>query len=164
MWRHMTRAQIQQEFVAAFSEGEPAILATASDLATMEQELGTSLPQSYVAFMQTHGAIRTPSMLKLVVDTESDLWALEDFITPGEAIRDTKLYWSGGMSAELVGFAGDGMGNLFCFRRLRTGAPRPDDVPVCFFDHEFPDANSELAKSFDEWLASYLKLGRRSAV
>jgi hypothetical protein len=114
--------------------------------------------------MLEHGPIRTPSLLKLVVDAQAELWAVDDFIGPSEAVRDTKLYWSGGMSRELAGFAGDGMGDLFCFRRQRTGGSRPDDASVWFFDHEFPDEDHELAKSFDEWLASYLKLSRRSEV
>ena len=68
------------------------------------------------------------------------------------------LYWSGGMSPELVGFAGDGMGNLFCFRRLGTAADRPDDAPVWLFDHEFPDRDVQIALSFDDWLTSFLAL------
>lgn len=53
--------------------------------------------------------------------------------------------------------------NLFCFRRLGAGAARPDDAPIWLFDHEFPDKNCHIARSFDEWLVSFLALGRGSA-
>jgi hypothetical protein len=159
----MTRTETHKEFVAAFAEGEHPTLATTTALSAMERELGTLLPQAYLTFMQTHGAVRTPSLPGLVVDAESDLWALADFFAPEEAVGDTKLYWSGGMSTELVGFAGDGMGNMFCFRRLMSVADRPDDAPVWFFDHEFPDDDRELAQSFDGWLGSFLELRKGSA-
>ncbi len=159
----MTRAEVHREFVATFAQGERPTPATATALSAMERELGTTLPQAYLTFMQTYGAVCTPSLLGLVVDAESDLWALADFIAPEEAVGDTKLYWSGGMSPELVGFAGDGMGNMFCFRRLISVADRPDDAPVWFFDHEFPDHDRQLAQSFDGWLGSFLALRKGSA-
>ena len=157
----MTRVQIHERFVAEFHDGSRVTPATLADLATIEQELGTVLPQSYLSFMQAHGAVRTPSLLDLVVDSEAELWAISDFITPAEVVRDTRGYWSAGMSDDLVGFAGDGMGDLFCFRRLPVGTARPDDSPVWFFDHEFCDDIRQLADSFDDWMFSYLKLKRQ---
>jgi hypothetical protein len=156
----MTRAQIHEQFVSEFHAGSPVATVTASDLATVERELGIVLPESYHSFMLTHGTVRTPSLLDLVVDLEAELWAISDFIAPAEIVRDSRLYWSGGMSEQLVGFAGDGMGNMFCFRRSPVSTSRPDDASVWFFDHEFCDDIHQLEDSFDSWLFSYLKLKR----
>src|SRR4051794_26316794 len=106
----MTRVQIHERFVSEFHDGSRVTPATLTDLATIEQELGTVLPQSYLSFMQAHGSVRTPSLLDLVVDSEAELWAISDFLTPADVVRDTRVYWSGGMSNDLVGFADDGMG------------------------------------------------------
>ncbi|MSU58249.1 MAG: SMI1/KNR4 family protein [Pedosphaera sp.] len=157
----MTRAQIHDRFVAEFHDQSRVTPATLADLATIEQELGTVLPQSYLSFMQEHGAVRTPSLLDLVVNTEAELWVISNFIAPADVVRDTRGYWSGGMSDDLIGFADDGMGDLFCFRRLPVGTARPDDSPVWFFDHEFCDHIRQLADSFDDWMFSYLKLKRQ---
>ena len=157
----MTRAQIHQRFATEFSDGASTTLVTPAEIDAIERELSTVLPQSYISFVQAHGCIRTPTLLNLTVKAEVDLWAIADFILPTQAATDTKLYWSGGMADTLVGFAGDVMGNLFCFRRLAVGTPRPDDAPVCFFDHEFCDKDIKLADSFDDWLFSYLRLTRK---
>ena len=156
----MTRAQIHEQFASEFHDGSSITTVTSADLATVEQELGIMLPESYRSFILAHGTVRTPSVLDLVVDLDAELWAISDFIAPAEIVRDSRLYWSGGMSDELVGFAGDGMGNMFCFRRSPVSTSRPDDASVWFFDHEFCDDISELADSFDSWLFSYLKLKR----
>jgi hypothetical protein len=156
----MTRAQIHEQFVSEFRDSSPVTPVAASDLVTVERELEIVLPESYRSFILTHGTVHTPSLLDLIVDLDVELWALRGFIVPADIIRDSRLCWSGGMSDELVGFAGDDMGNMFCFRRSPISTSRPDDASVWFFDHEFCDHISELADSFDSWLFSYLKLKR----
>jgi hypothetical protein len=159
--RHfMTHAQIHECFTAEFHAGSKAVVVTSAEIDEQERELSTLLPQSYRSFLLTYGCLCTPSLLSLIVDKEADLWAIAGFIEPAQAVTDTRLYWSGGMDKNLIGFAGDVMGNLFCFRRIAVGAPRPDDAPICFFGHEFCDQDIKLADSFDDWLFSYLKLTR----
>ena len=113
--------------------------------------------------MQTHGSVQTPSVLSLIVDGEHEQWDVMAISEIAELIEGTKGYWSAGMSEQLVGFATDSMGNLFCFRRVTPETPRADDAEVLFFDHEFC-SNSKVADSFDEWLLSYLKLKRNDLV
>jgi hypothetical protein len=74
-------------------------------------------------------------------------------------IEGTRDYWSAGMSEQLVGFASDSLGNLFCFRRVAPGSSRAEDAEVWFFDHDFC-SDRKVADSFDEWLLSFLKLKR----
>lgn len=126
-------------------------------IAQIERDLATVLPQSYVTFMQSHGPVHTPSLLGLIVDGGHEMGDVMVISEPDEVIEGTKAYWSAGMSEQLVGFASDSMGNLFCFRRVPTECIRADDAEVWFFDHDFC-TEKKIAASFDEWLASYLKL------
>jgi cell wall assembly regulator SMI1 len=153
----MTQASIHQSFVSEFHQGEPRVPATALDIDRAERELATVLPKSYITFMQTQGAVQTPSLLSLIVDGEHQQWDVMAISEITELIEGTKGYWSAGMSEKLVGFATDSMGNLFCFRRVAPETPRAEDAEVLFFDHEFC-SDSKVADSFDEWLLSYLKL------
>ncbi len=155
----MTRAEIHQAFVSEFHQGEPPAPVSASDIQRVEEEFVTVLPQSYITFMQTHGAVHTPALLSLIVDGEHEQWDIMVISETTEVIEGTKAYWSGGMSKRLVGFASDSAGNLFCFLRVEPGSARTDDAEVWFFDHDFCK-DSKVAGSFDEWLFSYLKLKR----
>jgi hypothetical protein len=153
----MTRASIHEAFVSAFHRGENQGPVDFAEIQRIERELVTVLPQSYVTFMQTYGSIHTPSLLELIVDGMHDMRDVMVISEVDEVIDGTKAYWSAGMSEQLVGFASDSMGNLFCFRRVPHGANRMDDVEVWFFDHDFC-REKRIAASFDEWLASFLKL------
>lgn len=155
----MTRANIHQLFVSEFHKGPPPVHVTTSDIQRVERELETVLPQSYINFMQTHGPVHSPSLLSLIVRDKHEQWDVMDISDVVEVIEGTKGYWSAGMSDQLVGFASDSMGNLFCFRRVTSSTLRADDGEVWFFDHEFCNER-KIAESFDEWLLSYLKLKR----
>jgi hypothetical protein len=155
----MTRAKIHKLFVSEFHQGEPPVPVAASDIQRIERELATVLPKSYVTFMQSQGSVYTPSLLSLIVDGEHEQWDVTSISKVAEVIEGTRGYWSAGMPEELVGFASDSMGNLFCFRRVDAGSPRADDAEVWFFDHDFC-SDSKVAESFDEWLLSYIKLKR----
>jgi cell wall assembly regulator SMI1 len=153
----LTRAAIHQAFVSEFHEGETPKPTSADDIQRIEEELGTVLPRSYIAFMQTHGSVHTPSLLALIVDGEEDQWDVLVISEAAEVIEGTTSYWSAGMSEKLVGFASDSMGNLFCFQRVPAGSVHADDSEVWFFDHDYC-TDRKIADGFDEWLSSYLKL------
>jgi len=155
----MTRTEIHQLFVSEFHQGEPPVSVAVSCIRRAEHELATVFPQSYITFMQAHGSVRTPSLLSLIVDGEHEQWDVMVISELSEIIEDTRACWSGGLSEQLIGFASDSMGNLFCFRRVAPETPRADDAEVWFFDHEFCSDN-KVADSFDGWLLSYLKLKR----
>ena len=74
-----------------------------------------------------------------------------------DTIEGTKMYWSGGMPDDLIGFGNDSMGNMFCFKKLPPDSKRPDDLPVWIFDHDFNKV-SQISDSFDKWLKAFLKL------
>src|SRR4051812_39964642 len=133
----MTRSELHRLFVTEFSQPRESPVAVPKDLAKIEAEIGTALPQSYVIFIETHGVPFTPGILDLVVEKGRGGPDIQEFFTAEQVVQDSRLYWSGGMSEELIGFASDCMGNMFCFRRRPAGTPRPDDAEVWFFDHDF---------------------------
>ena len=155
----MTRAELHQTFVTEYSRPPITPIAVPQDAAKTEAELSTVLPQSYLDFLQMHGAPFTPDILGLIVDRGDDMPDIREFLTDDEVVRNSRLYWSGGMSDALIGFASDSMGNMFCFRRQPKGAARPDDAEVWFFDHDFCTEH-KVADSFDELIQAYVALKR----
>jgi len=153
----MTRAEIHQRFVARFGGSRASAPFTQADLGCVEAHFRIRLPASYCEFVTTHGAVRcNAQLLDLIVDQDSNLWDIAEFLPAAQVISNTTLYVRGGMSDKLVGFASDSMGNLFGFERS-TLAEKREDGPVWFFDHEFCKEEL-LEKSFDSWLSKYLTL------
>ncbi|MEX0701594.1 MAG: SMI1/KNR4 family protein [Planctomycetales bacterium] len=64
-----TRTELYQRFVAEFSSPAVTKVAAPQDISKIESELGTLLPESYVSFVQEHGAPFTPDILDLIVDS-----------------------------------------------------------------------------------------------
>ncbi len=155
----MTRVELHKAFVTEYSQPRIAPVAVPQDSAKIEVQLGAILPQSYICFIQTHGAPFTPGILDVVVDSGRDTPDIREFLTDDGVVRASRLYWSGGMSDQLIGFASDCMGSMFCFRRQTAGTLRPDDAAVWFFDHDYR-SERKLADSFDDLIFSFLTLRR----
>ena len=85
-----------------------------------------------------------------------DVYPLREFLSPAQAEADTRAYWSAGMPRDFVGMAGDFMGNLFGLPRVNRDGPRPDDLPVRLFDHDYLHV-VPVAESFDGWLRWFLE-------
>jgi hypothetical protein len=153
----MTRSEIQQAFVRRFCPARPEVPVFASDLDQAEERLGVLFPIAYREFATTYGVVSAPILLDLIVKNEASLWDIRSFFSASECADTTEMCRSGGMSARLVAFASDSMGNIFCFDQGDLLNERPDDAPVWFFDHEFCE-DSRLSESFDSWLKAYLAL------
>jgi hypothetical protein len=147
-----TRAEIHQEFVSRFHSGKRDKPIPDDKLDAVEQALNTKLPASYRQFMNRFGVVYTPSILDEIADRRLEFPDLQEFFKPTDAIKNTKLLWSGEMPQDVIGIATDCMGNIIGFRRQAAAC---DDAPVVFFDHEYV-AVSEVASSFDEYLSWYL--------
>jgi len=133
------------------------------ELDRIEVALETFLPLAYRQFLSLNGPLFLPDLWDEVVKRELDVHPLREFLTPSEVIADTRLYWSGGMPRDFVGVAGDFMGNLFGFQKVARCGPRPDDVPVSLFDHDYCHV-VPVAESFDawiDWFVANLQPGRR---
>jgi len=152
----MTRIETHQHFVTRFC-GKDAERVTEASLDAAEDQLGILFSSAYREFVLARGAVRSHTLLDLIVDAEADLWEIASFYTPLECVETTDSYRSAGMSERLIAIAGDSAGNVFCFDERDLLDARPDDVPVWFFDHDL-DEDKQLAVSFDAWLASYFSL------
>jgi hypothetical protein len=122
----------------------------------VEESLDTHLPAAYREFLAACGPLFVPDLWDAVEQQELGAEAVREFFSPAEVIRDTRLCWSGGMPADFIGIASDGCGNMFGFRRSPRGSPRPDDLPVLFFDHDFVRV-IEVATSFEGWLRWFVE-------
>ncbi len=152
----MNRSEIHDKFIKEFHYGEPEKFSL-DEIHQIEIELNTVLPQSYIDFMTEYGEAYAPSLLSLIVEEDSELHDLQNITTIKDTIEGTKMYWSGGMPDDLIGFGNDSMGNMFCFKKYDQKSERPNDLPVYFFDHDFVKV-SKISNSFDSWLGDYILL------
>ncbi len=152
----MNRSEIHDKFIKEFHYGEPEKFSL-DEIHQIEIELNTVLPQSYIDFMTEYGEAYAPSLLSLIVEEDSELHDLQNITTIKDTIEGTKMYWSGGMPDDLIGFGNDSMGNMFCFKKYVQKSERPNDLPVYFFDHDFVKV-IKISDSFDSWLRDYILL------
>jgi hypothetical protein len=121
------------------------------ELDQIEDALEIYLPVSIRQFLSIHGPVFVPDLWDIIVEKELGVHPLREFLKPAEIINDNRAYWSGGMPRNFLGVAGDLMGNLFGFPRVPRDNPRPDDLPISLFDHDYLRINP-VSGSFDKWL------------
>jgi len=148
----LSRTAIHEAFVARFHFGKQPEPATDAELDSIENALETKLPTAYRQFMTRFGVVHTPRILDEIVERALSHPDVQDFLSAKEVVECTKMYWSAGMPQHVIGVASDCMGNMIGFQNTHD---RRDDAPVLFFDHDFVEV-SEIARSFDEFLAWYL--------
>lgn len=142
-------------FVAMWSH--PESVPTPVDperLESAEVRLGTRLAADYREAVLPHGLPQpTIALLDAIVDRELDLHDVSAFLSPDEIVETTQAWRELGLPADLVAFAADCGGNLFCFRSAGEAAV----APVEFFDHDFGDVRT-VAHSFTEWIEAYCRI------
>ena len=153
----MNRNELYHAFVDRYREGN-ANEAKDSDISDLEQTLRISLPSSYRTFIKSYGAMKTPSIAALTFNEDDGMimWDVLEFIPFPEVARLALQPVPNGMPEDLLAYANDSMGNLFCLKRSLM-AEASDDTSVWFFDHEFCDTE-KLSDSFDSWLLEFVKL------
>jgi hypothetical protein len=117
------------------------------------------LPSGYKTLVSVYRDVYTPDILDAVVDQNLDLPDVQNFILPGEALEDTRLYVSAGMPEGYFGFASDSGGSMFCFS-LKDLSEGTGESAVWFFDHDFVDMTRQ-SDNFLEWLRIYVDIGGR---
>ena len=152
---------MQASFVRYFANPHTAMIPRSEeDLARLEAELPSKLPDAYTRFLMEHGPVHCPTVLRLVLEFGLEQPDLRQFLTPAQALQRTRESWQRELPADLYIFATDCMGNPFCFRR--SNAPQKD-APVFFLSpqHEGP---MNLAESFDALLGWYVEHVRQVPV
>jgi len=125
------------------------------DLEGAERLLKTRLPTAYRNAILELGLPRpTIELLDAICDRDLDLYSLGDFLGPTEIAEVTGGWRDLGLPEELVAFATDGMGNLFCFP---TSLEATEDLPVFLWDHDSKEVES-VASSFSGWIEDYCRL------
>jgi len=147
------RSRLHAQFVSVFAARKSGRPAPPRSTRSAEARLGLVFPRSYVQFVSAHGGAWTPTILDTIVERHLEHPDLHEVLTPAKAAEATCLMWRGGMPKELVMFAGDCMGNAFCFAKATSAR---DEAEVMFFDHDFEDVRP-IAKGFDALLSWYLE-------
>ncbi len=122
------------------------------ELESAEGRLDTRLPADYRNAVLQVGLPRpTSALLDAIVDRELDLRDVSEFLSPADLVSVTEGWRDLGLPEELVAFATDCMGNLFCFP---TAAEAGGPVPVFFFDHDDRSVDV-IAPSFTHWIEEF---------
>lgn len=125
------------------------------ELDAVEARLRTRLPADYREAMIQSGLPRlTIDLLGTIVDRQLDVRDVNDFLPPAEIVTLTEAWRELGLPEELVAFATDCVGNLYCFP---TGETEGRSQPVFFFDHENREVEA-VAPSFAAWIDEFCGL------
>lgn len=131
----------------------PPDIVSEENLEDAEKRLRTRFPAEYRADLLRFGLPRpTIGLLDAIVDRELDLKDVSDFLGPDEMVSVTQDWRDLGMPEELVAFATDSGGNLFCFPTETDG-----EAPVFYFDHDSRSAEV-IASSFTRWIDEFCGL------
>ncbi len=129
-----------------------------SDLDAAERELGVRLPSDYRdAVMRTGLPRSTIALLDSIVDDNLSLRDVSEFLSPSEMVEITHASRGGGMPQDLIVFAMDCMGNMFCFDADRLRENTPDHAAIWFFDHDFCTVEQE-APDFATWIGRFCEV------
>jgi hypothetical protein len=129
-------------------DDQPTVV-SADALKAAEEALNVSLPDDYrMAVLSVGLPHPTIDLLHSVVEQDIDLPVVSDFLEPHEIVETTRSWRQIGLPDDLVAFASDCQGNLFCFPTQNS--PRPARS-VWLWDHDFDDV-SEVADTFDDWV------------
>jgi hypothetical protein len=140
-------------FIALWTHPDyPPEAVSENDLERAEGRLQTHLPADYRSAVLRFGLPSpTIALLDAIVDRELDLRDVSDFLNPEDMVTVTEGWRDLGLPEELVAFATDCMGNLFCFP---TEADTSGGAPVFFFDHD-NRAVEVIAPSFAHWIGQF---------
>jgi len=145
-----------ERFVDRFSESSMTSLIkpeTVEDISNLERRFEIKLPNDYKIFLKNYGNIWTPTILDKVVDNDLNFYDVQQFWSIEAIILDIDNGWTAQTGQDILPFASDCSGNLFCFTLddLRSGK---NDCEIHFYDHDF-DTFENLSKSFKEWIEQY---------
>jgi hypothetical protein len=151
--------QMYKEFVRKWVHREYLPMKVAArELDIVEARFDTFLPVSYRDCMEQVGPAK-PSiqLLESIVSLEIQIEDIGWLFSPEEMIESTIGWRELGLSNQVLAFASDGSGNMFCLEIAPKNMPRLNDAVVWFFDHEEPETYS-LEMSFTSWLEQYVSI------
>ncbi len=131
------------------SDDYPPEKVTLQALAQVERELGFVFPDDYRAAVLSVDLPRpTIALLESVLEQDIEFSVVNNFFQPHDIIETTQSWHKIGLRKDLIAFANDCSGNLFCF-------PSSDSLRVAgtvwLWDHDFDEVD-EVAKTFGDWV------------
>lgn len=127
-----------------------------NDINDLESKLTISLPSTYKYLLSTYGLVHTPNVLTKIIDLNSALSEVQDFLSVDDVYSLSQLYEMSGMQKGHILFASDCKGNMFCFKSSEC-IDSAVDVPVWFFNYDLRTV-TKVSSSFVDWLDAFNKL------
>jgi hypothetical protein len=128
---------------------------SSADIAELESQMGCVLPNPYKYLLSTYGLIRSPNVMSKVIDLDTNLGKVHDFLSLEDVASLSSLYEMSGMEKGHILFASDASGNMFCFK-LADCLVEQDDAEVWFFDRSAFSVE-KVSDSFIQWLEDFNK-------
>lgn len=129
-----------------------------SDLDAAEHQLGVHFPLEYRDAILQAGLPRpTIALLNSIVDQDLDLRDVSEFFSPSEILATTFGAREAGMPPQLIAFASDCAGNMFCFDADKLRSADVDQNAIWFFDHDFCVVEPE-APGFAVWINRFCQV------
>lgn len=143
-------------FVKNWDSKYAMIPISTDDILALESKLTLFLPDSYKYLLSAYGLVHSPNVLTKVCDLNTDVSAVQDFLSLEDILSLSALYEMTGMPKGHILFASDCKGNMFCFK-LTDCVSKQTDVPVWFYQLDNCSV-TKLSNSFTEWLSEFNKL------
>ncbi|MCU7844773.1 MAG: SMI1/KNR4 family protein [Candidatus Thiodiazotropha sp. (ex Monitilora ramsayi)] len=159
----MDRSVIFQAFVDKWTHPDyrpKPVESSSVDLCA--EKLKVVFPSSYYEYLTSFGSGGTTrELLDSIVEDEVEINDLSEVFTPDELIESTDAWRGAGMPKDLIAFASDCMGNMFCFKSSEIVIAK-DDSPIWFFDHDFVTVE-KIQDSFTSWIYEFVKIEKLDA-
>jgi len=152
-------ADIYREFVERWVHADfHPFPVKAESLDRLEARFETYLPLAYRECMEKVGpASAGHALLSTIIERDLEIPSVHDFLAPAEAIEVTEGWREAGLEDDMVAFATEDSGDLYCFKVVPESEPVPGDATVWYFDHEERSSES-LELLFTEWLKLYAQI------
>jgi hypothetical protein len=145
-----------EQFIGKWTVGAyPPTKVEPADLGAAEARLDFVFPQDYRTAILAHGLPwMTIALLHSICETEAALFDVSEFFEPNVVVEQTQAWRAGGLPDNLIAFASDCSGNLFCFDARRARDGHTSKAPVWFWNHDDGDL-SMVADSFSFWIEQF---------
>ncbi len=135
-------------------ETYPPVRVVGADLDALEARFAFVFPEDYRRAVLDQGLPQpTAALLRSIVAANLDFPDVSDFFEPGDIAQLTEDWRGGGMPSNLLAFATDCAGNLFCFK-TSAGLEAADRATVWLWDHDDGGVTA-VANTFALWIEQF---------
>jgi hypothetical protein len=144
------------KFVKNWGSKNAMVPINTQDILELESKLNVFLPESYKYLITNYGLVHSPNVFSKICDLNSDVSAVQDFLSLDDVFTLSNLYEMSGMPKGHILFASDCQGSMFCFKHDDCSNPE-SDIPVWFYDRD-KFCVKQVSSSFSEWLEGFNEL------